>query len=457
MTMDWLGLLRRRTLVFPLACAAALSMLFISESSYWQSVRTLNELGAMDRARSAIESLQQGIVDAETGQRGYLLTGRPEHLRPYHEGLDDVETVFAFLDRYYADQVEPAAILNRLHALTAAKLAQLALAVHNRAARQPESPGGVVPADIGREQMTVIRAVAGELLAYETGRVAASRDDLYQTLRVARTGIAALSAISLLALWLYLRQTAARKGEQLTLKRAVQAERDQLEIEIRRRTAQLTELTLHLQTAREDERHRLARNLHDELGALLTSAKLDAARIRSRLAGTAPEALERLAHLVDTLNASIALGRSIIEDLRPSTLANLGLPTTLEILAREFGERSGVEIECALTPVALDAAAELTVYRLVQEAITNISKHARARHVRLTLSARDGRVEVTVRDDGAGFNTAMPPRSSYGLVGMRFRVEAAGGTLAVTSAPGEGTLLTLTLPEAARDASSDAG
>ena len=122
------------------------------------------------------------------------------------------------------------------------------------------------------------------------------------------------------------------------------------------RTAQLTELTHHLQTAREDERHRLARDLHDELGALLTSAKLDAARIRSRLAGTAPEALERLAHLVATLNSSIALGRRIIEDLRPSTLSNLGLVATLEILAREFAERSGIAGRIARwQPVQLEA------------------------------------------------------------------------------------------------------
>jgi signal transduction histidine kinase len=117
-----------------------------------------------------------------------------------------------------------------------------------------------------------------------------------------------------------LRQTAALRSQQLELKRSVQAERDRLEAEVGQRTAQLTDLTRHLLTAREDERNRLARDLHDELGALLTSAKLDAARVRSRLAGSAPEALERLSHLVETLNSSIALGRRII-DLRPSTRA----------------------------------------------------------------------------------------------------------------------------------------
>jgi signal transduction histidine kinase len=262
-----------------------------------------------------------------------------------------------------------------------------------------------------------------------------------------RVGVAALSAASLLALFLYLRQSTALDRHQQELKRQVQAERDRLEVEVAQRTAQLVELTDHLQTAREDERNRLARNLHDELGALLTSAKLDAARIRSRLAGAAPEALERLAHLVDTLNSSIALGRRIIEDLRPSTLGNLGLVATLDILTREFAQQSGIEVHCTLAPVKLEATAELVIYRLVQEAITNITKYAKARKVWVTLRSGGGNVEVSVRDDGVGFDTGAKPQSAYGLVGMRYRVEAEGGTLALVSAPGQGTSIRVTLPE----------
>jgi signal transduction histidine kinase len=244
-----------------------------------------------------------------------------------------------------------------------------------------------------------------------------------------------------------LRHVFALEMQQRELRRVVQAERDRLEVEVGHRTAQLTELTHHLQTVREDERNRLARNLHDELGALLTSAKLDAARIKPRLAGVAPEALERLNHLVGTLNSSIALGRRIIEDLRPSTLSNLGLVATLEILAREFAEHSG--LHCALAPVKLEASTELVVYRLVQEAITNITKYARARNVWLSLAAENGQVEVSVRDDGVGFDTAAKPSSAYGLLGMRFRVEAEGGAVALVSAPGQGTLIRVQLPESA--------
>ena len=207
---------------------------------------------------------------------------------------------------------------------------------------------------------------------------------------------------------MYLRQSAALERHAAELKRTDAGRARPLEIEVAQRTAQLTELTQHLQTAREDERHRLARNLHDELGALLTSAKLDAARIKSRLAGTAPEALERLAHLVETLNSSIALGRRIIEDLRPSTLSNLGLVSTLEILAREFAERSGVAGALrAGARQAGSASAELMVYRLVQEAITNISQ-VRQGAAGLGEPGRrdDGQVQVSVRDDGVGFDAA---------------------------------------------------
>ena len=450
--MDLLSRLKRSQIVFPLACAAAVGMVIISEGSYWQSVGTLDELGAMGAARTSILTLQQSIVDAEAGQRGYLLSGRPEHLEPYDQALKDIAEQFKRLESYYTPQQPGAsAALDKLQTLTAAKVAALALAIRRHQTGETAASTDMVLDDLNRVQMDAIRRVAAELLRQEAKNVSNGRQDLYRTLAISRIGVAALSFISLLALYLFLRQTAALRRQQFELKRTVQAERDRLDVEVKRRTAQLTELTHHLQTAREDERNRLARNLHDELGGLLTSAKLDAARIRSRLAGSAPEALERLSHLVETLNKSIALGRSIIEDLRPSTLGNLGLAATLEILAREYASGSGVVVHTALEPVKLDPAAEIMIYRLVQEAITNISKYARASHVWLRLASQDGIVEVSVRDDGIGFDTTTPRRSAYGLVGMQFRVEAEGGRLSVRSAPGEGTEVRASLPQLSRE------
>ena len=256
-----------------------------------------------------------------------------------------------------------------------------------------------------------------------------------------------MTALSLLALMLYLRQRGTLEALRTGQRQALERERDQLEALARERTEQLTELARHLQTAREDERSRLARDLHDELGALLTAAKLDVARLKSRLPDLSPEAAERMTHLNETLNSGIALKRRIIEDLRPSSLSNLGLVAALDIQAREFAGASGLPVETDLEPVRLSASSELTVFRLVQEAMTNIAKYAKADHVHIRLLAKGDQVEIAVTDDGVGFDATEQRRgSAHGLLGMRFRVEAEGGRMELRSAPGQGTRVSATLP-----------
>ncbi|OGO97648.1 MAG: hypothetical protein A3E00_15010 [Curvibacter sp. RIFCSPHIGHO2_12_FULL_63_18] len=445
--MKTLTIFQRNPWVMGLALAAAAAVVFISEVSYWRSAGTLKDISDMGAARTQIQVLERSMLDAETGQRGYLLTRRQEYLEPYAQALQRVDEAYRVLDAYYGTDPESQALLQRLHQLTETKLSELALTLQLYEEGRGKAGQEILMTDIGREKMDAIRATSAELLEYQTRAVSASRAELDGTLALGRFGVALLSAISLLALFFYLRQSQALKLQEMELQRVVQLERDRLEVEVTHRTAELIELAQHLQTAREDERQRLARNLHDELGSLLTSAKLDAARIKSRLASSAPETLELLAHLVATLNSGIALGRSIIEDLRPSSLSNLGLVAALEILAREYAAQSGVAVHCQLEPVALRPSAELVVYRLVQEAITNITKYAQAHHVWIELCTRTGQVEVSVRDDGVGFSTGTKPQSAYGLVGMRFRVGAEGGSLHLQSHPGQGTQILARLPQ----------
>ncbi|MBC7483110.1 MAG: sensor histidine kinase, partial [Rhizobacter sp.] len=260
----------------------------------------------------------------------------------------------------------------------------------------------------------------------------------------------------LLALFMYLRQTTALARARDEQRRVVQAERDQLEKEVLRRTEHLTQLTRHLQTVREDERSRLARDLHDELGAWLTAAKLDVARLKSRLGAMTPEIAERLLHLSTGLNSVIALKRRIIEDLRPSSLSNLGLLAAIEILVREWGSNSEVAVDCELDPVDLRPSGELTVYRLVQEALTNITKYAHASQVKVRLAAQGGQVHVSVQDNGVGFDTELPRVAAHGLLGMRYRLEAEGGQMALRSSPGLGTTIEADLPESAADTGAGA-
>lgn len=446
--MSILTVVKHIKFVFLLACLAALATMFISESSYWRSLNTHEELGATGAARMNISELQLSVLTAMTAQRGYLMTGSQEYLPPYREALKRISESFRALDRYYAPMPEHRATLAKLHAAVEVELAELATTLRLRDEGQLETVKKLILSNVNEEEVAELRRLGDQLLEHEMLNMVESRDSMYRTLLWHRLGVALFSAANLLALFIYMRQTHRFEEKQEEIKRMVQADRDRLESVVKQRTLELTELTHHLQTAREDERSRLARNLHDDLGALLTLAKLDAARVKSRLAGAPPETLELLAHLVETLNSSIALGRSIIENLRPSALGNLGLVAALEIHTREFAEHSGIDVQCSLEPVELEATAELMIYRLVQEAITNIVKYAQASHVWVHLGPQDGQAVVSVRDDGVGFDTSVQPRSAYGLVGMRFRIQAHGGALTIQSTPGQGTLIQATLPSA---------
>ena len=256
-------------------------------------------------------------------------------------------------------------------------------------------------------------------------------------------GAVLVAALAVLAVVLFRHERLAAAAQRSADLGRAQAE---LLAQVESRTQEFAELTRHLQSAREDERSRLARALHDELGSLLTAAKLDVARIKARVSATTPEALERLVHLNETLNSVIALTRRITEDLRPSSLGNLGLVPALEILARDFAAGASVRIELELQPVTLSPQSELTVYRLVQEALNNIAKYAHAKTVRISLAPAGDQAALSVADDGVGFDTGATRGASFGLLGMRYRVEGEGGRLVVESRPGAGTRLSATLP-----------
>jgi signal transduction histidine kinase len=445
----WFDRLSRSAFSFPLALVAALGLLVISELSYRHAVQAIEELRVQNLARVATQQLLLAVVDAESGQRGYLLTGRPEYLQPYRDAVQSIRDATLALQQRYGEGDAQRPQLARLLQLVANKLSELETTVALRTEGREEAWRELVASGIGREAMQAIRDAADALIASETQAINRQREDIQETLQINRIGVGTVTAISLLAFFLYLRQSVALDQERQSRQQVLQEERDRLEVQVRERTADLTDLAQHLQSAREDEKSHLARELHDELGALLTAAKLDLARIRSRLVqmgSAAPELSTRIEHLTSTLNSGIALKRRIIEDLRPSALSNLGLVAALEILAREFEQRSGLKVQCALEAARLTPACELTVYRLVQEALTNVAKYARAREVRIILREQRPWALVAVQDDGTGFDTRVQKTSAHGLLGMRYRVEAEGGRLQLHSAPGQGTRIEAVLP-----------
>ena len=440
---------RHLTGAWGLAMAAllALTISAVNEAAYRDASQSIVGLGQRGVARVQIQNLLRRLIDAETAQRGYLLTGRPEYLTPYQQSVKDVDEALAWLRQYYAGDPRPSGVLDDIAARSHEKMSEVATSISLYEAGRTEAWRGLLLTDIGREKMEAIRNLSLTLVEIETARVAVDRRALFDTLQLSRIGMHLLTAAGLIGLFLFLRQVRRLAVQEREAAAALQAERDHLEAEVARRTADLTELARHLQTAREDERSLLARELHDELGALLTAAKLDAARLKRSLQPVmTPETETRLAHLNATINDGIGLKRRIIEDLRPSSLANLGLAAALDILAREFGQRSEIHVETELEALQLADDSEITIYRLVQESLTNIAKYAAATEVTVRLQRDGERAHVSVRDNGRGFDTAAERGSSMGLVGMRYRVESLRGVMEVVSAKGQGTTVRAWLP-----------
>ena len=445
-------------LSLPMALLAAMVLVGINEVGHMRWQDAVEQLAQGLTTRSDVNKLLQSMLDAETGQRGYLLTGNETYLEPYDKAVATVQTNLDSLRMQFMASPEDMQEFALLSRQISRKLAEMELSLRLRRQGNEDAWKFILNTDVGKEHMEAIRQHAQELIARSDKRLAQGRVQIEQSLMLSRIGIATVTAIGLLAFYMYLRQTQAVQTVNLREQELLERERDRLEGLVRDRTATLSELANHLQQVREEERGHLARELHDELGALLTAAKLDVARLKSKIDATAPDVSERLKHLTETLNSGIALKRRIIEDLRPSSLSNLGLTAALEILTREYAERAGIDVETSLEPVQLPDAAQLTVYRMVQEALTNIGKYAKASKVLVSVHGYPTHVAVQVRDDGVGFDPGSVRPTSHGLAGMRHRVEAAGGRLTLTSRPGNGTLLSavLPLPRAASDTGRDA-
>jgi PAS domain S-box-containing protein len=225
-------------------------------------------------------------------------------------------------------------------------------------------------------------------------------------------------------------------------------ERVRAEAALKRSREELREFALATSAVREQEKSRIARELHDELAQSLSALKMDLAWIRARN-GADDEVGTRIASMQGLVDSLLASARRIASDLRPLMLDDLGLVAACDWLVKSFGNRTGIEIA-----VRVDGDLDLAdphataVFRVLQESLTNITKHAKCSRVGVVLKRSEGGVTLVVTDDGVGFAGSGPPKAnSYGVVGMRERAYLLGGTVSIVSAPGQGTIVRLELPE----------
>jgi protein-histidine pros-kinase len=403
----------------------------------------MRQFGISSQHADHLDQLNQLLLDAESTTRGYALTHDPAYFASYRVAAARIRDTLLVIRKDHEDR--SAAVVELI------KYAQ-GLAARMEVTNRRIERGMPLEKDWFDQSTTAMdayrrqhNAMKVELLTQNLHNVRRSINSFEN----ARLTTVFLAIASLLLLVLAISQKQKEQELREKIQHLLEAENEQLEREVRLRTEELTNLATYLTDVRESEKLHLAREMHDELGALLTAAKLDADWMERALpAESRALVAQRMQRLRQSLIAGITLKRRITNDLRPALLYDLGLIEALKALVEEFrqGEEIEIKVDLPETEPELSDAVSLSLFRIVQEAFTNIRKYAQARHVGVSLRQTPNAIELTIEDDGVGFDPGSPKLARQGLAGIKHRVFTHGGHLDIVSAPGAGVTIRVVLP-----------
>lgn len=235
------------------------------------------------------------------------------------------------------------------------------------------------------------------------------------------------------------------------------SERRRAEIELQESNKQLRELASSLQAVREQERLAIARELHDELGQRLLRQRMDLDWLDGRLKSVAPALREKIAEMKYFTNATVGAVRRVTTRLRPPLLDDLGLAVAAQFQLDEFSGQNDIEVESniAIEGIEMDDRATINVFRILQESLTNVARHSQATRIKVQLIKLEGALMLEVSDNGCGTEMRNKPSLGHGLVGSRERTILLGGHMEITSAPGKGFTLRVTIPLRASESTGE--
>jgi signal transduction histidine kinase len=443
-----------RWIFLPIALALTLlgGILYMSQASFDRLEAAAERVRIAEVRQTKLAEFLLQVTEAETAQRSYLLTRNRQYLAPYEMAIAELPLSVQWLLDDYARH-GPASNVERiqwLDGLTAGKLREIgeSLALYRRGGFG--SAMSLVRTEFGRKTMDQIRESVSALQTEEGLAVAAAVQSWRRELWLGRALIIAATALAMLlvvAAALLVMRDVHRRREHA---RQLEEHNAELDAQVRSRTEALSNLSSELQRVSEREKRALARELHDELGSLLIAAKMDVSWLRKRLPGEDPAVALRWDRVLAGLDEGVNLKRRVVEHLRPTLLDNLGLVPALKWILEQSCGRAGLRCveRYPAEELRLTDDASIAVFRVVQEALTNIVRHASARAVELIVDLSGGDLVVRIRDDGKGIATDRMSNvvGSHGLASMRHRVTSLGGQWKIQATPGGGTLIVARLP-----------
>lgn len=439
----------RQMLVVALLLATVLGLFVAAQLGQRRLEEASERIAQGARRQQALADVWQLVQQAESSQRGYILLGNADYLLPFQQASAAIDGALQRLDAAYAGVRDESSNVTQLRQLSDAKFAEMRQTIELFGIRGRQAALEVIRTDVGAATMSQINDLVHRIETLDTAEAleASRRWQANRWVGIATTSAALVASAGLLMFLsrLTLRQLRSKdlQTEQL------EAQRSELERLVELRTEELSELSTHLQSVSEQEKAALSRELHDELGGLLVAARMDLSWLEERVASSDPEVSGYFRRVQDALQSGVDIKRRVIESLRPTLLDNLGLVPALRWQVAEACERAGLKHlerysgeELPLTPEA-----SIAVFRIVQEALANVLKHARATAVEVAVEIREPWLLVGVRDDGIG----VPPERllalrAHGLAAMRQRARALGGQWHVQRSAGGGTEVEVRLP-----------
>lgn len=393
------------------------------------------------------DKIFSSITSMESGVRGYLLTREKKLLQPF---IDREQSLFRYLtalEKSLKDDQTQKIRVDSLRLLITQRIAQFDTEMQffeRSRVVQKNIHEVIVAAPVLMEK---IASLLNEIKRVEENQLSIKQLDTQNNIintnkLVLFFGFCVLAVFITMISFVF-RNTNARiraEGEARQLANTMEEKVDQRTIQLHDANSQLQKLATHLQGIREEERLHLSREVHDELGQLASALKLDIDWLQLNSTDENPKAKARIKNAVYILEILIDATRKIAASLRPAMLDELGLTATLKWQCNQFEKTNG--IRCVFTEAFDDTAVPSKtsneLFRICQESLTNITRHAKATQVAVSLISNGAVIELTISDNGKGFDTAIAS-NHLGLVGMRERALSINGQLTITSSPGEGT------------------